>query len=46
MTPGATNQIEYITIPSEGNGIDFGDLTRSCNNPGGVQVQQECSGWW
>ena len=27
--PTKTDQIDYITIPSEGNGIDFGDLTTS-----------------
>ena len=27
--PTVTNQIDYITIPSEGNGIDFGDITGS-----------------
>ena len=27
--PSITDQIEYITIQSEGNGIDFGDLTNS-----------------
>ena len=27
FTPGATNTIEYITISTAGNSIDFGDLT-------------------
>ena len=27
--PSKTDQIDYITIPSEGNGIDFGDITGS-----------------
>ena len=27
MTPSLTNEIEYITINTTGNGIDFGDLT-------------------
>ena len=27
--PTKTDQIDYITIPSEGNGIDFGDLSTS-----------------
>ncbi len=27
--PSKTQQIDYITIPSQGNGIDFGDLTNS-----------------
>ena len=27
--PTKTQQIDYITIPAGGNGIDFGDLTTS-----------------
>ena len=31
-TPGATNRIDYVTIPTAGNAIDFGDLSHSDNN--------------
>ena len=34
--PTVTNQIDYITIPSAGNGIDFGDLTESKWGPQGA----------
>ena len=31
-TPGSTNSMEYITITSSGNGLDFGDLVAATAN--------------
>jgi len=31
-TPGSTNRIDYVTIPTAGNAIDFGDLSHSGTN--------------
>ena len=31
ITPSSTNVIEYVTIMTEGDAVDFGDLTRSGN---------------
>ena len=29
ITPSADNEIQYVTIATQGNAIEFGDLTRS-----------------
>ena len=32
VSPGVFNTIDYVTIPSDGNAIDFGDLTEVASN--------------
>jgi len=41
-SPGFTNTISYITIASEGDAIDFGDLTQ--NSTGGITVTSSTRG--
>ena len=36
MGPGNLGKIEYVTIPTTGNGISFGDLANSGGKGGGV----------
>ena len=34
--PSATNSIEYIAIPTQGDAVDFGDLTVAGYGSGGI----------
>ena len=36
ITPSATNSIEYIAIPTQGDAVDFGDLTVASYGSGGI----------
>ena len=40
-----TNTIEFITIATEGNATDFGDLNTGIVENGGVQMIQEDYYW-
>ena len=42
LQSGNTNVIQYVTIQSTGNGIDFGDLTRGTNTPGALASSTRC----
>ena len=39
VSPGVFNTIDYVTIPSGGNAIDFGDLTETASNRAAVSSQ-------
>ena len=44
---GSRQIIEYITIASEGNGIDFGDLTDGRRSHGGTcSINKGIIWWW
>ena len=44
---GQVNQIDYITIASGGNAVDFGgDLTGTSVYGGNVVIPQEGDCWW
>ena len=47
-TPSIVNTVDYITIPTLGNAIDFGDMTRNSRGVGGLSSRSRgvfCGGY-